>query len=162
MKLKLKSCGATLEVECDRIASLDNELEVLSVVCQPGMARAIKWALTKDAPLTIHGPSPFGFLVKNNFGYHVYTCGTIGGKHLVALSKRPGFMACASQRSLFAYLKRCHTTPLLMEWMPEVGRAMLEKRLLKRLRAYGCEPAVATLSTADLDKIVTTSKLEWP
>lgn len=163
MILTFKSCGASIEVECCRVAQMDSELEALSVVCEAGAARALKWALTRDVALTIHGPTPFQFLIKNNHGYHVHTCGIAGGKkHLVALSKRPGFIACASQRSLFAYLKRCHTTPLIIEWMPAVGREMLERGMLRRLRAYGCEPAVVMASTADLDNIVTQTKLEWP
>lgn len=75
--------------------------------------------------------------------------------HLLAIADDPLLMPSYSQRALWQALKSPQfTTPLLRDWVPEIGRTMLSQGLLKQLDCFRCSAAMLTCTDYDLDKIV--------
>ena len=150
-----------------KISAYECELMCLSIVVPQASSKSLAWHLSSKSPLTFHASSPLNFLVKCEAGYEVHRASLTGEQcHIVAMSKRLGFIPCVSQRGLYQHLRQHHTTPLLLEWMPEVGAELLRIGKLKRITAVGCEPGMLCITTKELDAIVCglvkNGKLRWP
>jgi hypothetical protein len=76
--------------------------------------------------------------------------------HLMAIARCPGLIRAMSDESLWQQMQTMQlTTPRLREWVPWLRRRMEEEELLVPLRSTGCESALLTLGSDELDGLVT-------
>jgi len=74
---------------------------------------------------------------------------------ILVMSADADLIPAYSQRGLWQRLNSsAFTTPLLRDWMPWLGKRLLEQGKLKRLSCFRCDAAVLRADTGDIDKAV--------
>jgi hypothetical protein len=92
--------------------------------------------------------SPEGYdTYKSRLGYNTW--------HLLALSKRDGFMPCVSETALDRQLRSPRfSTPLLRSWAPWLARKLGEAKHLLLLDGFQTRAALLQAGTPELDELV--------
>jgi hypothetical protein len=84
---------------------------------------------------------------KSRLGYNTW--------HLLALSKRPGFMPCLSETALIRELRAARfSTPLLRPWVPWLASLLAQDNLLLLLDGFQTQTALLNVGTPELDELV--------
>lgn len=109
----------------------------------------------KSDPSWEPGTQP-GRLSSSSGGYHVYTNKLgFGLTHALFLSRTDGFMKVTSGDALWLQLKSPRfSTPLLKEWIPYIEQKLRAEYLLEDAHCFGCECAMLSAVTKQLDQIV--------
>lgn len=83
----------------------------------------------------------------HNMGYNTF--------HMVAISRRPGFMTTLDDEAVWQQLcDSRYTTPILREWSKYIRDRMVKKEWIVEARGYGCACALMVASDENLDEIV--------
>lgn len=89
-------------------------------------------------------------------GYDVW-CHALGygTYHLVAKSRRPGFMPNLSAESVWQEIASPRfTTPVVREWAEYVMERLIEAGYIQQANCFGCECGYMTADDKQLDKVV--------
>jgi hypothetical protein len=93
---------------------------------------------------------------RGQHGYDVFTHNLgFNTFHMVAVSRRPGFMAVLDDESVWQQL--CDprfTTPVVREWAGYIREQMVKSERIVRASCYGCACAYMIAGDDDLDEIV--------
>jgi hypothetical protein len=94
---------------------------------------------------------------RGQYGYDVFTHNMgYNTFHMVAISKRPGFMTTLDDEAVWQQL--CDgrfTTPVIREWATYIRDTMMgRKQWIVKAKGFGCDCALMTANDENLDEIV--------
>lgn len=95
---------------------------------------------------------------RSEAGYDLFVRG-IGLRcyHMVAISRRPGFLVSATPAALWQYLRKETTTPMDRRWLPAISAEMLNRGWIKRVNVAGSlASAVVAVDDAMMDECIVT------
>lgn len=146
-----------LSLPCDRVARFgDGSLAVVSVGCGKREAAMLRSSLRRRGlRFRVAG---LGYLWRglepDSSGYNIYSH-KLSSRwwHVLALSKRPGFLPCVSHKGLWLALKK-YDTPMRPEWIRWVGKELVERGYLKQINGHGVRPGVLEITGPELDEVV--------
>ena len=76
--------------------------------------------------------------------------------HILAVAKQEGLLLKASEVAVWVELRKPRfTTPVLRAWVPWLMKTLQTNGHLRNLQCFGCESAILTAGTAELDDALT-------
>ena len=164
-RLHLGGTGDTVSYpfHCDRIACHDGTLLACSIAGPTSPIKAMRAALCGEGAgrvwFTWEEPREHGYsggrMLQRDEGYTLAVA-KLGYSlwHMVAISRRPGFMPCIDEEALWQAVYSTTTTPVLREWLPHLAQQLRDEGLLKDAVCYGCNSGLLLANSEDLDKLV--------
>ena len=145
-----------------RVFDTDDELYVLSVAGPAAAIKATNAALLTDARTRFtmdipgHGShNPLRRPRDTKYRIRKARLGQMNTWHLLAIADVPGLIPNLSEDAVWrALMSEEITTPLLRKWLPYVTRQLRALDHLEKLLSWGCQAALLTADSDDVDDIV--------
>jgi 6-phosphofructokinase len=162
-RVRFAARDADFRIFCDAIAYDDQSgsdiLMVLSVMGPQTSIKAAAAMLQSDVHCTINpeqieewndrlGKHPSGYTIhRHRFEHNTW--------HMLAVAKQEGLLLKASEQALWVELRKPRfTTPLLRAWVPWLMKSLQAIGHLRNLRCFGCDSAILTTGTTEMDDAV--------
>jgi hypothetical protein len=161
-RVRFTGRDADFRLYCDSIAYDDSSSDYLMVLSAMGPQTSIKAVaamLQSDVHCSIKaegidgwydsmGKHPAGYTVhRHRFEHNTW--------HILAVVKQDGLLLKASAEAVWVELRQPrYTTPVLRAWVRGLMKSLQTGGHLRNLRCFGCESAILTAGTRELDDAV--------
>jgi hypothetical protein len=163
MQVVAMAADMKLSFECDRfVVGLDSKMAMVSFVANASVAKSVIALIQSGKRFAC-----FDSQENSNYASHVYLSTeakyrvakerlpSFNAYHVVAMLDVPGIVIGDAVQGIADMLFSEHiTTPMLQEWIPFVSKRLVERNLVRQLRAYGTDAYALTFRSEDVDTIV--------